>query len=70
MAVIMIALAFAMLRWSRRRNCLYHNRELEKLVSSLQYRKRNTDAESASVDSGESDVSVWMSVPLLEGCGI
>ena len=63
MAVIAIALALVMVRWSRRQKYLYHNRELEELVSSLQYRKRNTDAELASMDSDESDVSAWASCP-------
>ena len=57
--VIVIALAFAMLRRSRRQTCLYHIEELEGVVPSLPYRKQNADVETASVDSSESDVSVW-----------
>ena len=56
-AVIMIALGCAMLRRSRRQNCLYHSKELGEIVPSLQYRKQN-DVETASVDSFDSDVSV------------
>ncbi|KAF9792670.1 hypothetical protein BJ322DRAFT_1030716 [Thelephora terrestris] len=55
-AVIAIALAVVMLRWSRRRNCLYHNKELGQIVPSLRYRKRDFDVETASVASSE-DVS-------------
>jgi len=50
-AVIVIGLAFAMLRWSRRQHCVCHNKELGEIVPSLQYRKRNVDVEGASVDS-------------------
>jgi len=57
-AVVTIILAFAMLRWSRRRKHLYHNNELGEIVPSLPYRKRNANAETASVDSSEFDVSV------------
>ena len=56
-AVVTIILAFAMLRWSRRRKHLYHNNELGEIVPSLPYRKRNVNAETASVDSSEFDVS-------------
>lgn len=55
-AAIAIVLAFVMHRWSRRRNCLYHNKEMEEVVPSLQYRKCNVDVETASVGSSE-DVS-------------
>jgi hypothetical protein len=57
-AVVLIVLVFAMLRQSRKRNCLYHNRELGEIVSSLPYRKRNVNIETASVNSSEFDVSI------------
>jgi hypothetical protein len=57
-AVVLIVLVFAMLRQSRKRNCLYHNRELGEIVSSLPYQKRNVNIETASVDSSEFDVSI------------
>lgn len=56
--VIMIVLGYAMLRRSRRQNCLYHSKELGEIVPSLPYRKQNANAGTASVDSFESDVSV------------
>ena len=56
-AVVTIMLAFAMLRWSRKRNCQYHNNELGEIVPALPYWKRNVNAETASVDSSEFDVS-------------
>ena len=56
-AVITIVLAFAMLRWSRRRNCLYHNKELGEVVPSLSYRDWSANVETASVNSSEVDVS-------------
>ena len=59
-ALIVIVLAFAMFRRSRRQNCLYHNKELEEVVPSLPYRKRNVDIETASINTFEFDVSVWM----------
>lgn len=52
-AVLIIGLAFAMLRWSRRQRCLYHNKELGEVVPSLRYQKYNVDVETASVDSCE-----------------
>ena len=55
--VVIIALGFGMLRWSRRQHCSYHNKELGEIVPSLKYRKRNIGVETASVDSFE-DVSV------------
>jgi len=69
-ALIMIVLAFAMLRRLRRKNCLCHNRGLEEVVPSLPYRKRNVDVEMASVDTSELDVSVWMLTYQPEVCGI
>jgi len=65
-AVVAIALAFVMLRRSRRQNCLYHNKELGEIVPSLSYRKQDADAETASVDSFEFDVRVWMFTHLPE----
>ena len=59
-ALVVIALAFAMLRRSRRQNCLCHNKELEEVVPPLPYQKRNADVRTASVDTFEFDVSVWM----------
>jgi hypothetical protein len=59
-ALVMIVLAFVMLRQSRRQDCQYHNEELEEVVPPLSYRKRKVDVETASVDTLESDVSVWM----------
>lgn len=50
---VLVALAFWMLRWSRRRHYLYHNKELVEIVPPLEYRKRNVDVETASVDSFE-----------------
>lgn len=60
-AVMTIALAFVMLRWSRKQNCRYHNKELGGIVPSLPYWKRDVGAETASVDSSELDVSVQCS---------
>lgn len=57
-AVITIVLAFAMLRWSRRRNYVYHNKELEEIVPSLPYWNRNVSVGTASANSSELDVSV------------
>ena len=57
--MVIIALGFGMLRWSRRQHCSYHNKELGEIVPSLKYRKRNVGAETVSVNSFE-DVSVWM----------
>jgi len=51
--VVIIALAFGTLRWSRRQSCSYHNKELRAIVPSLQYRKRNVDIETASEGSFE-----------------
>jgi len=69
-ALIMITLAFAVLRRSRRKNSLCHNRGLEEVVPSLPYRKRNVDVEAAPVDTPELDVSVWMLTYQPEVCGI
>lgn len=40
-----IALAFAMLRLSRRKHCSHHNKKLGDMVPSLQYQKRSIDVE-------------------------
>jgi len=65
-AVVAVALAFVMLRRSRRQNYLYYNKELGEIVPSLSYRKQDVDAETVSVDSFEFDVRVWMFTHLPE----